>query len=297
MRTFILLLVTLPALVSCAPAAVAADGGPSPAKAPVNEQTTDIGRARFALPKGWTVAATEGDTAVLALGPKKRAAKDAPPEALVVVASQELEAADTKKGAAAFLKGELGSLLSDLRAQGVEIPGKRPRPTAVAGARTDAAEVTLTGTSGEREAVTIWIGTAKNSTHAACVLVLTRLGHEERWVTPARALLATLELTPPPPVDAKTAATLVGLEFGRETFGSDSSLTTVYSFGANGRLVRRTMFSSPMHSYGDEDSGSYTVTEDGVTLRVEGEVVRAKLVRESGRITALAVGTATYRRV
>jgi hypothetical protein len=252
-----------------------------------------VGRASFALPKGWTIANRDGDLAVVNPGFAEADTLDA----LIVVGSETLEGADLTRTVTALLETNLPALgvhLGDLQ---VEVEVRSAKVRALALPKLAGAEVTLVGLSGGERPVTVWVGTTRNETAAASVLVVVLRGKEDVYLPRARRILESLGFTAETATPASPQSGLAGLEFGSSTFGSDSSLTTVYRFGAHGAVTRRTMFSSPFGGSDSEAHGSYTQSGDGVTIRVDGETFEATLERRAGEPSALRIGNAIHRRV
>ena len=252
-----------------------------------------VGRASFTLPSGWTIARRDGDLALVNPGFAETDTLDA----LVVVASEALAGADLARTVTALLESNLPALAADLREQQVEVEHRRAKVTALALPKLSGAEVTLAGRAGGVRPVTVWIGTTRDATAAASVLVVVLRGREDVYLPSARKLLESLLFAPDPQLAAGDSPDLVGLEFGSSSFGSDSSLTTVYRFGANGAVTRRTMFSSPFGGSDSEVHGTYVQRGDRVTIRVDGEALEATLERRGAALTALRIGRAVHRRV
>lgn len=89
---------------------------------------------------------------------------------------------------------------------------------------------------------------------------------------------------------------LAGLEFGHSSFGSGSSLTCVYTFGAGGRMQVRRMFSSSIGGSDSTTPGTFQVRGDTVTMRVGDEVVQATIERDGTEVHGLRIGAARYAR-
>jgi len=254
-----------------------------------------VARASFALPTGWTIAHREGELAVVNPGFAETDTLDA----LIVVASATLEGADLTRTVTALLEAHLPGLAADLRGQEVEVQHLRAKVTALALPKLTGAEVTLAGLAGGERPVTVWVGTARDATTSATVLAVVVRGHEDEFVPGARRMLESVEFAAAEPTGTGTGAVtgLAGLEFGSSTFGSDSSLTTVYRFGANGSVTRRTMFSSPFGGSDSEAHGTYVQRGDRVTIRVDGETYEATVEQRGGEPSALRMGSAVHRRV
>ena len=270
---------------------------PAKVPAPTIEPTEVVGNARFALPEGWSVL--RGDGSVALLNPGFRSTDTL--EALVVVASEPRPSRAAGSDAVALLREQLPKLAIDLEQQQVdcrllpksvvagELPGGRPF-----------AELRANGFAEGRRPVTVWLGALAGERDLALVLVVALRGKDERYVAGARQVLGGLQFGAPAAASAKPYAAadeLAGLEFGTESFGSDSSLTTVYKFGRGGALQRRTMFSSPFGGSDQEASGRYERTGDTVVVRVGDEVVRGVVQRRGTQVAALRIGGATYRRL
>lgn len=255
-----------------------------------------VGRASFTLPLGWTVAHRDGDVVLVNPGFAETDTLDA----LVVVASEALAGADLDRTVTALLEAHLPALVADLREQQVEVEHRCAKVTALALPKLSGAEVTLAGHTGGARPVTVWIGTTRATTVAATVLVVVLHGQEDVYLPGARRMLESLQFTPEGKVETSRApglAGLAGLEFGRSTYGSDSSLTTVYRFGTNSTVTRRTMFSSPFGGSDSEAHGTYVQNGDCATTRVDGETIEATLERGGADTTALRIGNAVHRRI
>lgn len=270
---------------------------PAEVPAPTLEPTEVVGNSRFALPEGWSVLRADG--AVALLNPGFRSTDTL--EALVVVASEPRSSRSAGSDAVALLREQLPKLAIDLEQQQVdcrllpksvvagELPGGRPF-----------AELRANGFAEGRRPVTVWLGALAGERDLALVLVVALRGKDERFVAGGKQLLGGLQFGAPAATSANAppaADDLAGLEFGTESFGSDSSLTTVYTFGRGGALQRRTMFSSPFGGSDQEARGRYERTGDAVLLRVGDDVVRGVVQRRGAQVVAIRIGKATYRRL
>ncbi|MEZ6017095.1 MAG: hypothetical protein R3F49_18405 [Planctomycetota bacterium] len=220
-------------------------------------------------------------------------------DALIVVRTGPVDEKDLKRSARSLLQAAVPGITADLREQALQVTRGRARARDLSLGDVEAAEITLTGAAGDGRAVHAWIAMTRDARDSALVLVVALQGREDTYLASARQMLASLRFEAAPQ-EASTkpqasAAALLGLEFGHTTFGSDSSLTTVYRFTAEGVVTRRTMFSSPFGGSDSEVRGSFTVLGEDVTLRLDGEVVRAKLERRENQVTGLKLGNATYR--
>lgn len=256
--------------------------------APGREQ---VGPLRFALPDGWSVGRREGQVALINPGFAEADTLDA----LVVVAAAPLEAAARGQSVTALLQAQLPQIAVDLDQQQVEVDLRPAHVRSVALPKTAGAELQVAGRAGGQQPVTVWIGATKDDRHAATVMVVVVRGKESRFVPGAQRLLASLEFGAASSA-ASGAEELAGLEFGHASFGSGSSLTTVYSFGAGGSAQRRTMFSSSFGGTDSEAGGVFEQSGDGVTIRIGADVVEATIERQAGRVVALRIGGALYRR-
>ncbi len=255
------------------------------------------GPARLALPAGWAVVRREGETVVIdPLGDRSGAA-------WVLVAAEPsatsgAEALQQKKRpVTAELRAALAGLSADLASEGVTLT--RPRSEAevqalAVPAPLAAAEVQLAGRAADQRAVTVWVGLARGAEGTVTVLLVAEAARGAALVEALRRSLTGVTFAKPA---ATSEGGLPGLEFGHSSFGSDASLTTVYRFGANGRLIRRTMFSSPLGGSDSEATGTYTVHGQRVIVEVESERIEATLVREGTRVTAIRIGRVSYSRL
>lgn len=251
-----------------------------------------VGAASFVLPAGWRLAHVEGDLALVDPGVTPGEVT----EAHIVVASRALDERSAGRSAATQLAADLPDLVEDLAGQGVAVSAARPTPVARTFGAHPGAELTLQGRASGGDAVTVWIGRVRVEARDATALAVVLRGREDSYVAPARELLGSVAFAAPEAASTGAATDLAGLEFGHATFGSGSSLTTVYTFGPRGVVTRRTMFSSEFGGTDSEVSGSYTLDGQRVRIRVDGEAVEATLVREGRQVTGLRIGGAVYSR-
>jgi hypothetical protein len=255
------------------------------------------GRATFELPAGWSIARQDGDHALLNPGLRANDTLDA----LVAVLSGAVDGDANGQDAAALLRARLPELAAELASQEIEVDA---RPAAVRGVELPAgnggAELRAAGRAAGRR-VTVWVGATRDDANWAAVLVVVLAGAEERFLPGGRHVLQTLGFAAaapaPAPADGADAGGLAGLEFGRSTFGSGSSLTTVYTFGEGGALRRRTMFSASVGGSDSTDAGTFAVRGDAVTLQVGDDATEARIERRDGQIVALRIGSARYERL
>ncbi len=252
------------------------------------------GHATFVLPAGWRVARRDGDTVLLDPGFRPTDTLDA----LVLVTGGELAAGTRRRPVVDLLQQELRAVLADLAGQGIDVDAARAvvRPVRLPGG--DGAEVELPGTAAGERPVTVWIGATRGPSHWSAVIAVMLRGKVAKFLPGARHVLFTTRFeAPDETADAATGSDgLDGLEFGDSSFGSDASLTTVYRFGAGGRMQRRTMFSSPLGGSDSQTPGTYVMRGDRVTMRCGDEVVEGRIERRGGDVVALHIGRAVYRR-
>ncbi|MFM1871091.1 MAG: hypothetical protein RL398_513 [Planctomycetota bacterium] len=259
-----------------------------------------VGALRYTLPKGWSVATSEGAVAVLNPGFRAEDTLDA----LVVLATEPRGAAEQSAEASAvdLLRNRLAALAVDLQQQQVEcrLTARAVRTVELASG-IHGAELTVDGTVGGLRPATVWVAARADRDHVAVALVVALRGKSDAYLRETRRLLgsAVFAVAEPAAAEAvdRTAAALAGMSFGSESFGSDASLTTVYAFGGGGMVSQRTMFSSPFGGSDKEQRGRFEVRGERVTMRIGDEVTMATVQRRDGRITGLQVGRTTYRRL
>ncbi|MCA8964524.1 MAG: hypothetical protein H6838_19265 [Planctomycetes bacterium] len=262
--------------------------------APVATEARErLGALSFVLPPTWRVANRDGDVALINPG---LAATDTL-DALIVVAVTPVEAAARARSAAALLQSQLPRIGADLGGQQVEVDLARAVAQPMRSPGLDAAELQVRGRAGGQRAVTVWLGAAKGEAFAATVLVVVLKGREAAFLPGARQLLGSAQFGAAAPAAVRGAGEeLAGLEFGHASFGSGSSLTTVYRFGTGGSAQRRTMFSSSLGGTDSEAGGTFELRGDRVVIRIGDDVVEAQIERRSGAAIALRIGNAVYRR-
>ncbi|MCC6673104.1 MAG: hypothetical protein IT458_18710 [Planctomycetes bacterium] len=247
------------------------------------------GRLAFGLPKGWSVARREGGNLLLNPGLKA----DDTLDALLVVLSGPLAPAERGTAIEALLRARLPDVAGELAGQEIEMDAAGARVAGFARAEGRGAEARTTGRTSSGKRVTVWIGAAQDGDHYAAVLAVVVQGREAAFLPGARRILHSLTFAP---ADATADAGLAGLEFGNSTFGSGSSLTTVYAFGADGSVRRRTMFSSSIGGTDSTATGTFTRRGDTLVLEIGDETIEARLELDAGLPVALRIGAVRYRR-
>lgn len=255
-----------------------------------------VGRARFALPRGWREARRTGDVVLLDPG---LAATDTL-DALVFATCGELEAHERDQELTALVRAQLPQLARELAVQRVQIELARASVAAVELPSGPGVELRVPGVAAGARAVTVWVGAMRDATHSALVIAVVLRSREDAFLPGARAMLQSARLAQPDAAAvaavASDADALAGAEFGRATFGSGASLTTVYTFGGDGSVQRRTMFSSQFNGSDSTRGGVYRLRGDHVSLRIGDDELEGTLEREGGRVVALRVGNARYAR-
>lgn len=303
-------LISLFLLTACADSQTPA---PSPAHAPAataertapDATTHRAGRAAFPLPRGWTEARRDG--AVVIVNPGFRPEDEL--AAIVIVVAGELAANERERTLPTLLREQLPQLAEQMASQQVAIDLRRARVSTLDLPGHPAAELRAPGMAGEHP-VDVWIGARRDDTWSGCVITIVMREHRTRFLPGARTILDGMRFTDAegdagsdggegaPPHDTPAAASdLAGAQFGRESFGSGASLTSVYTFGRNGALQRRTMFSSEWNSSDSTAPGTYRCDGDRVTLSVGDDVLQGTIERQGGRAVAIAIGGNRYRRL
>ncbi len=260
------------------------------AAAPAREQ---VGAVQFELPVGWSVGRREGDIALINPGFAPTDTLDA----LIVVAVAPLADAARRQAITAVLQAQLPQVAVDLREQQVEADLRGVVVQAMALPNRAGAQLQVPGRAGGQQPVTVWLGATKDGRHSATVLLVVVRGKEDSFLPGARQLLSSIEFgAAAARAPAAGGGELAGLEFGHASFGSGSSLTTVYRFAAGGRAHRRTMFSSSIGGTDSEAGGGFEQRGDQVTIRIGADTVEATIERQGGQIVALRIGRALYRR-
>ncbi|MFO1078636.1 MAG: hypothetical protein U1E73_13005 [Planctomycetota bacterium] len=274
---------------------------PSPAPAPARAQeeapapTHSVGRACFTLPKGWTEARRTDDVVIVNPG----FAADDELVALVFVTAGELTREERTETLPSLLRAQLPLLAAQLADQQLAIDVARAKVAALELAGGPGAELRAPGMAGEHP-VELWIGARRDATWSGCVIAVVMRDHRAAYLPGARAILDGMRLqdaAAAKPAPGGAVAELAGAEFGRESFGSGASLTTVYTFGQGGAVQRRTMFSSQWNSSDSTAPGSYRCEGDRVTLSIGDDVLNGTIERQGGRVTALVFGGNRYRRL
>lgn len=262
----------------------------APAAAPAVER---VGAAALQLPTGWRIAQRSDDGVVLDVGLPRAHAGDA----LALVVGGDVPAASQQLDAVELLRQQLPDVDADLRALGVVADGRRVAIQAGACAAGDGATATAPARAADGRAVRVWIGAAKAGDRwAAVVAIAARTDAGDAVLAGAAAVFASLAFPREPATTTAPAADLGDCEFGHASFGSDASLSTVYRFTAEGTVVRRTMFSSPLGGSDREEHGAFAVDGERVTIRCGDDVVVARIERRGKAIAALRIGSARYAR-
>lgn len=305
-------LISLLLLTACANSQTPAPS-PTPAPATVREQVAPTvpmhraGRAAFPLPKGWTEARRDG--AVVIVNPGFRPEDEL--AAIVLVVAGELAEAERERTLSALLREQLPQLAEQMASQEIAIDQRRAKVATLDLPGGPAAELRAPGMAGEHP-VEVWIGARRDDTWSGCVIAIVMREHKARFLPGARAILDGMRFTDaeaaadgddgqgaddPAAETPAGAADLAGAQFGRESFGSGASLTSVYTFGRNGTLQRRTMFSSEWNSSDSTTPGTFRCDGERVTLRVGDDVLNGTIERQGGRAVAIVIGGNRYRRL
>lgn len=263
-----------------------------PASAPQQaEALTHVGAVALALPSGWRVDQRADDGAVLDTGLPPERARDA----VVLLVGGELPAEAVGVSATELLRARLPDLAADLRGQGLTVALRRADVVAASCAAGAGAKVALSGRGVDGRTLAVEVHAAADRGRWAGIVAIAVPGAGDAALAGARQAFASLRFPDgPAPQGAPSTAALAGMEFGHATFGRDASLSTTYRFAAGGRVVRRTMFSSPVGSSDREEPGAYTLRGDVVVLRCGDDETTARVERRNGRVVALRIGQARY---
>jgi len=249
----------------------------------------------FQMPVGWSA---EEQPQVVAINPGLKEGDTL--DAVILVSFGELAEEERGQTIESILSAKEGDLLSGFSEMGVRLERASAVPTRIGVHGLAGAEQLWRGDAGGR-AVTLWLGAIVQREYYFAVLALVVDAKSKRFMPGARRILASVE--PKAPVrDREAEAELSGLEFAASTdFGGGGSIHTVYEFGGEGSVSRRTMTSGSFGldgSVGGESiaRGTYMVVGALVYLQFgDGQEV-ARIARSGRRVEALLVGNKRHPR-
>lgn len=215
-------------------------------------------------------------------------------DAVIFVMFGELTEVERGQTIESILTAKESELLASFAGLGAQFARAAAEPKRIGVHGLAGAEQTWHGETGGQP-VTLWVGAIVQREYYFGVVALVVDASSQRFLPGARRILASVE--PKAPVrDRDAEAELAGLEFASSSdFGGGGSIHTVYEFGADGSVARRTMASG---SFGLDGSvggetiarGTYMVVGSLVYLQFgDGQEV-ARLARDGSRIGALTLG-------
>lgn len=250
----------------------------------------------FQMPVGWRA---EEQPQAIAINPGLKEGDTL--DAVILVAFGELAEDERGQTIESILSAKESELISGFSELGVRLERASAVPTRIGVKDLAGAEQLWRGDAGG-QAVTLWVGAIVQREYYFAVVALVVDASSKRFMPGARRILASVE--PKAPVrDRDAEAELSGLEFAASTdFGGGGSIHTVYEFGGDSSVSRRTMTSGSFGldgSVGGESiaRGTYMVVGPLVYLQFgDGQEV-ARLSRAGRRIDALQFGNKRHARL
>ncbi len=143
--------------------------------------------------------------------------------------------------------------------------------------------------------VAVWIGVVDVATYSVAVLAVVPGRLDSPVIAAGKRALASAEVTTVPAPPSASQA-LAGQSFGAsEFFGASGSISTVYTFRADGSVSRRSM--SSFSTGGGSDStthGTWRADGDVVRITIEGEVTTGRIEGDGSNVRGLRIGTKLY---